>query len=96
MGMLIDRVDYLRARMAQPPQRTSTRRASAEDCLREAGRTAHEVDLLVNAGIYRDRNLAEPALAALIQQDIGANPEEPTTTRTAHSRSMSRTGRAGC
>ena len=50
---------------------------SAEDCLRHAGRNAHEVELLINAGIYRDRNLAEPALAALIQQDIGANPEEP-------------------
>src|SRR5271156_2741385 len=28
-------------------------------------------------GIYRDRNLGEPALAALIQDDIGANPEDP-------------------
>ncbi|BCI87233.1 hypothetical protein NIIDMKKI_24390 [Mycobacterium kansasii] len=32
---------------------------------------------MVNAGIYRDRNLGEPALAALIQDDIGANPEDP-------------------
>ena len=36
-----------------------------------------DVDLLVNAGIYHDRNLGEPALAALIQEDIGANPEDP-------------------
>ena len=35
------------------------------------------MDLLVNAGIYRDRNLGEPALAAMIQEDIGANPEDP-------------------
>jgi 3-oxoacyl-[acyl-carrier-protein] synthase-3 len=35
------------------------------------------LDLVVNAGIYRDRNLGEPALAALIQNDIGANPEDP-------------------
>jgi 3-oxoacyl-[acyl-carrier-protein] synthase-3 len=41
------------------------------------GRRPHDVDLLVNAGIYRDRNLGEPALAALIQQDIHANPEDP-------------------
>jgi hypothetical protein len=27
--------------------------------------------------IYRDRNLGEPALAALIQDDISANPEDP-------------------
>jgi 3-oxoacyl-[acyl-carrier-protein] synthase-3 len=50
---------------------------AAKHCLNEAGRTAHDVDLLINAGIYRDRNLAEPALAAMIQEDIGANPEDP-------------------
>ena len=50
---------------------------AAKDCLQRAGRDPHDVDLLVNAGIYRDRNMAEPALAAMIQQDIGANPEDP-------------------
>jgi 3-oxoacyl-[acyl-carrier-protein] synthase III len=50
---------------------------AAKHCLRKAGRNADDVDLLINAGIYRDRNLAEPALAALIQEDIGANPEDP-------------------
>ena len=42
-----------------------------------ASRAPHDIDLLINAGIYRDRNLGEPALAALIQEDIGANPEDP-------------------
>jgi 3-oxoacyl-[acyl-carrier-protein] synthase III len=50
---------------------------AAKHCLHKAGRSAHDVDLLINAGIYRDRNLAEPALAAMIQEDIGANPEDP-------------------
>ncbi|OBC00382.1 3-oxoacyl-ACP synthase [Mycobacterium sp. 852013-50091_SCH5140682] len=50
---------------------------AARDCLSSAGREASEVDLLINAGIYRDRNLGEPALAAMIQQDIGAHPEDP-------------------
>lgn len=36
-----------------------------------------ELDLLVNVGVYRERGLAEPALAALIQEDIGANPGHP-------------------
>jgi 3-oxoacyl-[acyl-carrier-protein] synthase III len=45
--------------------------------LRAAGRTSEELDLLINAGVYRDKNLAEPALAALIQEDIGANPGHP-------------------
>lgn len=77
MGMLIDRVAI--AERGWRSRHSALRLAvkSAEDCLRGSGRTAQEVDLLVNAGIYRDRNLAEPALAALIQQDIGANPEEP-------------------
>jgi 3-oxoacyl-[acyl-carrier-protein] synthase III len=51
--------------------------AAAKGCLQRAGRHPGDVDLLVNAGIYRDRNMGEPALAALIQQDIGANPEDP-------------------
>jgi 3-oxoacyl-[acyl-carrier-protein] synthase III len=68
---------------------------AAKDCLQQAGRDPHDVDLLVNTGIYRDRNLGEPALAA-IQQDIGANPENPMQTRTAPSRSTYPTEPAEC
>jgi 3-oxoacyl-[acyl-carrier-protein] synthase-3 len=50
---------------------------AARDCLEQAGRTSGELDLLINVGVYRDKNLAEPALAALIQEDIGANPGHP-------------------
>jgi 3-oxoacyl-[acyl-carrier-protein] synthase III len=50
---------------------------AARACLTRAGRSADDVDLLLNVGIYRDRNLGEPALAALIQEDVGANPEDP-------------------
>ena len=49
--------------------------AAARSCLERAGRTADDVELLINAGIYLDRNISEPAIAALIQEDIGANPE---------------------
>jgi 3-oxoacyl-[acyl-carrier-protein] synthase III len=51
--------------------------AAARRALDLAGLAAADVDLLVNAGLYHDRNLGEPALAALIQEDIGANPEDP-------------------
>jgi 3-oxoacyl-[acyl-carrier-protein] synthase III len=51
--------------------------AAAVMALDRAGLTAGEIDLLLNAGLYHDRNLGEPALAALIQEDIGANPEDP-------------------
>ena len=54
---------------------------AAKACLQRAGRGAHELDLLINAGIYRDENLGEPALAALIQEDIGANPSHPAGAR---------------
>jgi 3-oxoacyl-[acyl-carrier-protein] synthase-3 len=48
--------------------------SAARACLRRAGRRADEVDLLISAGVYRPSNLGEPALAAMIQEDIGANP----------------------
>jgi 3-oxoacyl-[acyl-carrier-protein] synthase-3 len=47
------------------------------EALAKAGVQPAEVDLLINAGIYRDGNLGEPALAPLIQQDAGVNPEDP-------------------
>ena len=42
-----------------------------------AGREPHDVDLLINAGIYRDRNLGEPALAAARTAGIGGLILEP-------------------
>ena len=51
--------------------------AAANSCLERADRTADELDLLVNAGVYHDKTMNEPALASLIQEDIGANPVHP-------------------
>ncbi len=48
---------------------------AARACLERAGRGPNDVQLLINTGIYLDRNISEPAIAALIQEDIGANPE---------------------
>lgn len=44
--------------------------AAVRRCVAAADPPEH-VDLLVNAGLYRDHNLGEPALAALIQDDAG-------------------------
>jgi 3-oxoacyl-[acyl-carrier-protein] synthase III len=69
--------------IAAPPRRWRRRGArpladaAARRALRRAALDAGDVDLLVNAGLYHERNLGEPALAALIQEDIGANPEDP-------------------
>jgi len=51
---------------------------AAQLALRRAGRRPIEVDLLLNAGLYHDGLLGEPALAAIIQDDIDANREDPS------------------
>src|ERR1700694_2175564 len=51
---------------------------AARSCLERANRTAEELDVLVNAGVYHDRILSEPAFASLIQEDIGANLGHPS------------------
>lgn len=77
MSTVIDRVDLAHARWRDRHSALHLAVTAAKGCLRRAGCAADELDLVVNAGIYRDRNLGEPALAALIQDDIGANPEDP-------------------
>jgi 3-oxoacyl-[acyl-carrier-protein] synthase III len=49
---------------------------AARFCLKRAARTPDELDLLINAGVYLDNNISEPAIAALIQEDIGANTQQ--------------------
>ncbi|MCQ4362182.1 MAG: 3-oxoacyl-ACP synthase [Mycobacterium sp.] len=77
MGTVIDRVDVAHPRLRGRHSALHLAVTAAKDCLRHARCEPHELDLVVNAGIYRDKNLGEPALAALIQDDIGANPEDP-------------------
>jgi 3-oxoacyl-[acyl-carrier-protein] synthase-3 len=77
MGTVIDRVDVAHPRWRDRHSALHLAVTAAKDCLQRAGCDPDELDLVVNAGIYRDRNLGEPALAALIQDDIGANPEDP-------------------
>jgi 3-oxoacyl-[acyl-carrier-protein] synthase-3 len=77
MSTVIDRVDLAHAGWRDRHSALHLAVSAATDCLQRAGCDPDELDLVVNAGIYRDRNLGEPALAALIQDDIGANPEDP-------------------
>ena len=53
--------------------------AAAQGCLADAAAAPGDVDMLINAGVYREDNMGEPALAALVQEDIGANPGQPPT-----------------
>jgi 3-oxoacyl-[acyl-carrier-protein] synthase-3 len=50
---------------------------AATSCLDRARRRPCELDLMINAGLYKDRNAAEPALASIIQGNIGANQGDP-------------------
>jgi 3-oxoacyl-[acyl-carrier-protein] synthase III len=77
MGTVIDRIELAHPRLRGRHSALHLAVTAAKDCLQRAGCDASELDLVVNAGIYRDRNIGEPALAALIQDDIGANPEDP-------------------
>lgn len=77
MGTIIDRLGITQGSWRSRHSALQLAVSAANSCLQDARRDADAVDLLVNAGIYRDKNLAEPALAALIQEDIGANPEDP-------------------
>ncbi|MEJ8632524.1 3-oxoacyl-[acyl-carrier-protein] synthase III C-terminal domain-containing protein [Streptomyces sp. MS2.AVA.5] len=42
-------------------------------CLQQAAVTPADVDVLINVGVYRDSNISEPSVAALIQKRIGMN-----------------------
>jgi 3-oxoacyl-[acyl-carrier-protein] synthase-3 len=50
---------------------------AARSALDSAGRLPEEIELLVNAGVYRDENIIEPAMAPFIQRGIGANSSFP-------------------
>ena len=49
--------------------------AAARAALTGAGCPPDQVDALINVGVYRDANLVEPAVAALIQQAAGIGLE---------------------
>jgi 3-oxoacyl-[acyl-carrier-protein] synthase-3 len=44
---------------------------AARRCIERAGVGAEQIDILINAGVYRDSNMAEPAMSALIQKEVG-------------------------
>jgi 3-oxoacyl-[acyl-carrier-protein] synthase-3 len=77
MATMIDAVGLATGRRWPRPNARKLADAAAARALHAAGREPGDVDLLLNAGLYHERILGEPALAALIQEDIGANPEDP-------------------
>ena len=76
MGTIIEATATATADGTSPAGALKLADAAARSCLERANRTAEEVDLLINAGVYLDKGISEPAIASLIQEDIGANPEQ--------------------
>lgn len=79
MGTTIDGIGLAEAGWRGRKSALRLANTASERALSDAGLVPQEIDVLVNCGLYRDRNLGEPALAALIQQDVCANPEDPHT-----------------
>jgi len=77
MGARIEAALALASQSIRKPTALRLADTAARACLARAGRQASDVDLLINAGVYREDHMGEPALAALVQEDIGANPGQP-------------------
>ncbi|WP_329412693.1 hypothetical protein OG563_09225 [Nocardia vinacea] len=48
---------------------------AATSCLEQAGIAPEQVGMLINAGVFRDQNISEPAVSALIQKRVGIGLE---------------------
>ncbi|KUI32630.1 3-oxoacyl-[acyl-carrier-protein] synthase III C-terminal domain-containing protein [Mycobacterium sp. GA-2829] len=77
MGTVIDRAAVVHGGWRHRHSALQLAVEAGRDCLAAADQRTDDVSLLINAGIYRDRNLGEPALAALIQDELGVHPEDP-------------------
>jgi len=62
----------------RPVQRRARKMADqvSRAAIERAGLQVDDIDLLLNVGLYHERNMGEPAMAALIQEDVGINPED--------------------
>ena len=77
MAARIEASSALTSHGSRKPTARGLADAAVRACLARAGKKPGDVDMLINAGIYREDNMGEPALAALIQEDIGANLGQP-------------------
>ena len=73
MGARIESASALASHGLRGPNARRLADAAARTCLAQAGKQPSDADMLINVGIYREDNMCEPALAALVQEDIGAN-----------------------
>jgi len=77
VGARIEAATALASHGRRKPTARRLADTAARACFARAGRQASDVDLLINAGVYREDHMGEPALAAMVQEDIGANLGQP-------------------
>ncbi len=70
MGAVIEAVATARHRTGRAPSSTALAVEAARRTLTAAERRPDSVDLLVNASVYRDASVMEPANAAFVQRDL--------------------------
>lgn len=57
---------------------------AGQRCISRSRVDSKDIDLLINIGIYRDKNIVEPAMAALVQRGLSLN-NDPVNTFNTHS-----------
>ncbi|WP_176358215.1 non-ribosomal peptide synthetase [Mycobacterium persicum] len=72
------------AEQSRPRRAVELATQAARQCLSRRGMDPAQLELIVYAGVYREDFIAEPAIAALVAGEIGANvdidsPDAPTT-----------------
>ncbi len=69
---------------------------AAKECLEAAGVNPCELGVLINTGVYRSKNLGEPAIATLIQNRLGSNPTPDYNNRNSRSTFSFDLNNGGC
>ncbi len=70
MGVVLEAVGTSRALEGQIPSSINLAVEAAEAAVERAGTGLRGVGLIINAGVYRDENICEPAMAPFIQRTI--------------------------
>ncbi|MEU9179836.1 hypothetical protein AB0C90_23810 [Streptomyces sp. NPDC048550] len=73
MGMVIAAAHTATHHGAGPACAVELASRAARACLEQAQVSPSSVGVLINVGVYRESNTFEPALAALVQKEVGIN-----------------------
>ncbi|MEV6951179.1 hypothetical protein [Streptomyces sp. NPDC051183] len=73
MGMVIAAADTATHLGTGPASAVELASRAARACLAQAQVSPSSVGVLINVGVYRESNTFEPALAALVQKEVGIN-----------------------